>query len=846
MNATSTANVIRYCLFQFGGSSGPSNGVIFTNSASPRIVRSNFVLDRTAMVFDGNSTPVVDTVSVVNFTALPISMSLVSNPSFAHMTIQGTPANSYNALGILAETYAQDVHTVVRNFSPGGLSNMPYSPTGTINIAFGAKWTIDPGVVIKLGRVFTDPIGSSIQIDGALVANGTALAPIVFTSTADDAFGGDTYADGAASSPAPSQWGTIYFTTTSNPATTVMNNVILRYGGYANAALRMTSVGPTFTNMLVSACTEGIRIEGSAAPTFSSVNVDSCNIPIRMSLVSNPTFTNVLFQKDNITALALINETIAQDLLWKIRAVSQRANIPYYIDGALGIGLGSTVTMQPGLIVKLWSSANIDVNKGLIAIGRTVPESLIVFTSSRDDFYGGRTDTSSVLNPPTNGNWSYVQVEATALSANTHFHNCIFRYGGSGSTLGALRAINSSFAVDSCLFAYNSVGVSVEGSANPSVTGSSLYGNFYNAMVNNGTSFCTNATGNWWGAANGPNDANATADVCGAGATNAGSGDKVTNNINYSGFATTGIQNPYLGDVSLSGVVTAYDASLVLQKLAALISLNPLQTLLADVDNNGAVGAPDASFILQLVVGSIPALPGNHANAQHAPPDILAARAVESRMQQGTFSVTLGDARRSGNEWLLPVNVSGTGSIYGAVFTLSGGAAGTLTQVDVAGGALMAYNTADGMDRIALAGADALPAGELVTLHFPADDSHPLDAPALTAATVNYQTITFAPSAPPVPALSFLAPVSPNPARGPAGISFTLGSSDAGKNASVRIIDLAGRKVRTLADGALTPGKHDLVWDLRNDSGDAVHAGFYLIQAKAGQFAAVRRLIVVR
>jgi len=843
-SSTSTSSVIRNCLFQFGGTGGPTTGVINTVSASPTIVRSTFMLDRTAMVFDGNSTSNVDTVSVLNFTETPISMSLIANPTFNHMTIQGTPANSYTAIGLLAETYGQNVHTVVRSLGTGVLSNMPYAPTGTIDIAFGATWTIDPGVVIKMGRYFVDPFGTFIQIDGALNANGTPTAPIVFTSMADDQFGGDTYLDGAASTPVFGQWNTLYFTSTSSPLLTVMNNVIIRFGG--TPALRMTSVGPTFTNLTVSSCGEGIRIEGNAAPTFSTVNVDSCTLPVRMSLVSNPTFTNVLFQKDNITALGLINETIAQDLLWKIRSVSQRLNIPYYIDGTLGIGLGSTVTMQPGVMVKLWSGGTIDVNKGLVAIGKTQPESLIVFTSSRDDFYGGRTDTSSATTPANFNNWTAVQIEATALSANVRFHDCVFRYGGSGSTNGALRAINSTFAVDSCIFAYNGVGASIEGSANPSITGSSLYGNNYDAMVNNGTSFCTNATGNWWGAANGPNDSNAAADVCGAGATNAGSGDKVTNNINYASWATTGVQNPYLGDVSLNGVVTAYDASLILQKLAALISLTPLQTLLADVDNSGTISNPDASLVLQLVASVIPALPANHSSAQHAPPGALAAQAAVSRMEAGTFQVALGDVRRSGDEWLLPVMVTGTGSIYGAELELTGGAAASLASVDVAGGALMAYNAADGDDRIALAGATPLPAGELVTLHFPAGTSTKLDAPALVAARVNYQAISFAPATPIAPKLSFLGQPRPNPANGPMQISFTLGSSDAGARTQVDVLDLAGRRVRALAEGALTAGTHDLTWDLRDESGQTVRAGFYVIRARAGTFNSVRRLIVVR
>jgi len=841
MNATSVNNLLRDCLFQFGGS-GPTNGVVNTQGASPTIAQCNFTLDRTAMVFDGNSTPLVDSVSVLDFTSIPISMSLVANPTFLNMTIQGTPANSYTVLGLLGETYAQNVHTRVRVLGSGILNNIAYAPTGTIDIAFGAAWTIDPGVVIKLGRS-GDPIGQTIQIEGALVANGKPDSLIVFTSSADDAFGGDTYGDGASTTPRLNDWNYIYFTSTSNPAQTVMNNVRVRYGG--TPAIRMTNIGPTFSNMMVTGCGEGIRVEGNSAPTFSTVDVDSSSIPIRMSLVSNPTFSNVLFQQDNITGLAVINETIAQDLLWKIRSLSQRANMPYYIDGTLGVGLSSTLTLQPGLIVKL-KNATIDVNKGMIAVGRAVPESLVVFTSSRDDFYGGRTDTTSVTTAPQAGDWYSIQMEATALTSNVHLHDAVFRYGGYSNYEGAVRAINSSFPIDSCLFAYNAVGVSVEGSANPTVTGSSLYGSTYYAIVNNGTSFCTNATGDWWGAANGPNDTNAAADVCGVGQTNLGSGDKVTNNVNYAGWATTGLLNPLLGDVSLNGQVTAYDASLVLQKVVLLISLNPLQTTIADVDDNGAIQNTDATFILQLVAGLIHALPADHSALEKLPPSLQAGVLSARRAMDGDFQVQLGTPRRSGSEWLLPVEVTGTGQVFGAELELAGGAAGDLASVDVAGNALMAYNPAGGTDRIALASPAALPQGELVTLHFPADGDKPFDAPTLTMARVNYETLQFGAPPVPVPHLSYLAPPRPNPARGPMTISFGLAAADAGTHARVEVLDLAGRRIRTLMDGPLTPGVHDLTWDLSDASGEVVHPGVYLVRALAGDFHSVRRFVLVR
>ena len=104
------------------------------------------------------------------------------------------------------------------------------------------------------------------------------------------------------------------------------------------AVMNLTNTNTTLTNCTFTANYEGIDVLGNAAPTFTNVNIDSSStLPVRISLVSNPTFNNVQFQKNFYTALGLVNETIAQDLLWKIRAVSGRQNMPYMIVGTLGI-----------------------------------------------------------------------------------------------------------------------------------------------------------------------------------------------------------------------------------------------------------------------------------------------------------------------------------------------------------------------------------------------------------------------------------------------------------------------------------------------------------------------------
>jgi hypothetical protein len=835
--------VLRNVLFQFGGAGGNDGGTIVTNSASPRLVRLEFFQNYTVMTFTGNSAPTVDSTNILNCIQIPIVFSLVSDPQFPHPDLITMANNTYTALGLLGETIAQNVHTGVRRIS--GISNIAYCPTGTITIAFGAKWTIDPGIVIKLGRVSSDPIGVLVSIDGALRAVGKPDSLIVFTSSADDAFGGDIKGDGALTLPTTGNWYGIRFSAVSNDTASFLTHCRIRYAGYASdGALKFTNAGPSITNCYITSTSAyGVQVEGNSTPIFTNCQIDSStNVPVNMSLVSEPVFNNVQFLGNTYTALGVIGESIAQDVLWKIRAVAGRNNMPYLLQGQLTTGLGATVVMQPGVIVKSNGSGSIFIQRAFQAEGRSVqPESLVVFTSYRDDFYGGDTNNDGSASVPTAGEWNYITVDGTAIDPQVRFKNCVLRYGGSGTTLGVIRCVNSSPTVDSCLISVNSCGISVEGASNPRVHECSFFGNTQFAINNTGNSFCVDADSCWWGAASGPNDNSATADLCGLGL-NAGTGDKASNNVDYTPFKVSGIVNALLGDVSLNGQVLAYDASLVMQSLVAIITLNSLQTQVADVDGDNIVTGLDASYILQWVAGIIKAFPAVNNGVQHVGPGEIAAAAPR---RAETFSVQLGTARRVGDEWLVPVQASGSAAIFSVELRLEDGSASSLTGIEVAESAsLYAHNVVDGVARVAMAAAMPLASGEVATLHFPAGEGE-WTAPRLAWARVNATTL--APAQPPVsaPALSFLGMPSPNPAGSQVQVRLALARAQEGR-ASLRVLDVSGRVVRTVFEGALPAGEHPLFWDLRDRSGGRVGPGLYFLDVRAGAFHATRRLIVVR
>lgn len=95
-----------------------------------------------------------------------------------------------------------------------------------------------------------------------------------------------------------------------------------------------------------------------------------------------------------------------------------------------------------------------------------------------------------------------------------------------------------------------------------------------------------------------------------------------------------------------------------------------------------------------------------------------------------------------------------------------------------------------------------------------------------------------------VPAMAALSlRVGPNPAERASEVRFAL--PRAGR-ASVRVLDVSGRAVRTLARGTLAAGEHVRPWDLRDDAGRAVGAGLYLVTVETEAGAMVRKVTVAR
>jgi hypothetical protein len=92
-------------------------------------------------------------------------------------------------------------------------------------------------------------------------------------------------------------------------------------------------------------------------------------------------------------------------------------------------------------------------------------------------------------------------------------------------------------------------------------------------------------------------------------------------------------------------------------------------------------------------------------------------------------------------------------------------------------------------------------------------------------------------------AFGFSRSPAPNPAR--AGTSFAI-ANPRQQPVDLFVADLLGRRVATLWNGSLPVGEHRFTWSPEASPGRGVRAGVYVVVARAGDHAVVKRLAIIR
>ena len=121
-------------------------------------------------------------------------------------------------------------------------------------------------------------------------------------------------------------------------------------------------------------------------------------------------------------------------------------------------------------------------------------------------------------------------------------------------------------------------------------------------------------------------------------------------------------------------------------------------------------------------------------------------------------------------------------------------------------------------------------------------------SPSYGITVVIPETVIEAPSAvgsEPGPDLRFsLANNYPNPFNPQTAIVFTLPKQAVVR---LRVYDVSGRLVRALIAGeAYEPGRHEVVWNGRDDAGRQAASGAYFYRLDAGESSETRRMVLIK
>lgn len=838
-------NSLKHCIVRYGG----WNNYYWTDwYGMVRDFNANVVMDSctieqsstAAFGIFGSGHPTITNTQMVNIVSAPVVMSMFANPTFSGITALNV---GYMAIGIVPETYS--VSATVPNRNLGGYTNITYLLFGTCTVNTGTTITIPAGVVFK---------GGNWDVNGALAINGSALHPVVFTDPTDDNYGNpfDTNQDGSTTSPSIQSGNRITFEDVSTDSLCTLRYALFRYN---DGGIYLQQASPSITHCTFDKTNWGVYLNGVSNPVL-----DSClfrnltDAPMQTSLVSYPRST----LSDSISGTTfkgigvLANETLSQDVTLPKRNFAGFNNIPYLFQNYT-IASNAVLTIAPGVILKFFPETGIAVNKGLIATGGSTPDSTIIFTDLRDDFYGGDTNADSTASTPTSWypGWAGITFADQSLDPLCRLSYCVVRYAGLWPYWYSSSAIitnNASPTITYCTITNNFNGITANGASNPVVNYCDIYNNSNYGINNANLSFTIDARWNWWGDNSGPTVASNPG----------GTGQTITDSVNYASYRATGAMNPVMGDVSLNGIVQAYDASLVLEYVVNPTGLNTVQQTVADVSGNGTITAYDASLILQYVVNLISCFPAEvGANVKQLSPSskqyLVLQKVSGVRLSVGTATVMHGDS------FTVPIdlkNVSGVASVEIALKydpTLMSFSNAKIS--DAASGMQMTYfnDKQKGLIRIAMAGSAMLQNdGDIADITFGvSNDIRGKQSAQIAVECFLANESDLTKLATPGNIEIIGKPTSyqldqnyPNPFNP----STTIGYQLPNDNTHVRLViySMTGQIVKTLVDVNQDAGVYKAVWDGTNNFGVKVSSGVYLYRIAADKFVQVKKLLLLK
>jgi len=789
----------------------------------------------------GSAHPSITNCEINNVSKTPITMSMFATPTFSNNVALNA---GIMAIGIKGENYSVNATVPIRNF--GGFTNITYYLFETSTINSGTSITIPAGIVFKNGR---------FDVKGRLNILGSPEQQVVFTDLRDDRFGNpkDTNGDGSLSSP--TMTGTrIKFYDVSNDSSIVSNAVFK----YSQIAIHLDQASPTLQNILFNKDEWGIYLTGVSTPELlGSMFLDLKYAPIRTSLVSYPKVTagNIIAGTTYKAIGVLENETLVQDVLLTKRNFAGIVNIPYLF-GNYTIASNAILTIEPGVVLKFFPGTGLRVRRGLMAEGGSTPDSIIVFTDLRDDFYGGDTNSDSTETSPWDWHrgWNGIIFENESLEPYCMLKYVTIQYAGFyySNNYAAIYTNSASPTILNSVLKNNNNALVAKGASNPVINFCDIYDNSGLGVNNVDKSYIINAENNWWGDNSGPTHSGNPG----------GTGQAVSDGVDYVPWLGAGASNPIMGDVSLNGTVQAFDASKLLKHVSGVELLNPTQLGVADVSGDGSVAAYDASLILQYSVGLISTFPAEAGSAPAPEMPKIDVKTKKYLALQKVENVSLsfaGATAARGEEFSIPVDISNTKGVTALQIEMSVNpelySVADVTLADAFSSYSISYGYNQESEKLIIAIAGAKPMemeGELLTINFTANTEIKGKVTGdlrVTKFLANETDFTQNVSSQPIefigkPTTYGLNQNYPNPFNPSTVISYQIPEDNV--NVKVVIYDINGQIVKTLVNETQNAGRYKVTWNATNNAGSKVSSGVYIYRIIANKFIATKKLMVLK
>ena len=301
------------------------------------------------------------------------------------------------------------------------------------------------------------PAGETLTLSGvnikftnntSLTVNGTldTSQGAYFTSVHDDAIGGDTNGNGAATVPDRGDWRGVRFTNSANNS---ILNASVRYAGQGGSpAVQITGTSEVSMFAGVIGDSDGVGVDwGPSRPIWTNSVIANCDGEAAVgvfTLLDRVTGCTAWNCDGGNYVRRLGSSTWAWPAGVPILSLGPQHTLNasgiMVLDAVVGVPAGEHLRLDSGVHLKMTANAGMLVRGDLEFRG--TPGNPAIVTSLADDTVGGDTNLDGGATTPATGDWRSIRCDQT--SAHLQFEDAEIRYAGGSLSFGAALRVGGS------------------------------------------------------------------------------------------------------------------------------------------------------------------------------------------------------------------------------------------------------------------------------------------------------------------------------------------------------------------------------------------------------------------